>query len=63
MIDDIKNSNEWKIHLTIKSKFMSPTDSNKKRLMYFRNNGSTINFGHDTDEIIPEVFHLLSNRY
>ena len=34
MIDDLKKSFEWKIYRTMKTKFMSSTDSYEKRTMY-----------------------------
>ena len=34
MIDDLKKSGEWKMHLTIKPKFMSSKNSKEKRTIY-----------------------------
>ena len=34
MIDNLKKSGEWRMHLTIKPKFMSSTHSNEKHTMY-----------------------------
>ena len=34
MIDDLKKSGEWKMHLTIKPKFISSTNSKEKRTIY-----------------------------
>lgn len=33
VIDDLKISDEWKIHLTTKCKFLSSADSNEKRIL------------------------------
>ena len=34
VIDDLKKSDEWKMHATMKPKYMSSTHSNEKCTMY-----------------------------
>ena len=63
MIHDLKKSSEWKMHLTIKPKFMSSTDSNEKRTMFSKSDSSIVMIGNDTDEIIQELFDSLLNKY
>ena len=38
MIVELKKSDEWKMHLTMKFKFMLTPDSNEKRIMYSNSN-------------------------
>ena len=42
MIDDIKKSGEWKIHLTMKMKFMSSKDGDENPLMYSKRDNRKI---------------------
>ena len=63
MINDLKKSGEWKIHLTMKSKFMSLTDSDEKRTMYSKNDNSAIMIGNNADEIIQNFFDQLAHKY
>ena len=59
MIDDLKKSGEWKIHLTMKPKFMLSTDSNEKRTMYSKSDSSIVMTGNDTNKIIQKLFYSL----
>ena len=63
MTDDHKKSGEWKIYLTMKSKFMSSTDSNEKRARYSKSDNNIVMIGNDTDEIIQDFFDLLLRKY
>ena len=53
---DLKKSSEGKMHLTMKPKFMSSTDSNEKRMMYSKSDSSIVMVSNDTDEIIQKRF-------
>ena len=55
MIDDLKKSGDWKMHLTMKPKFLSSTDSNQKRMMYSESDNNIAMIGNDTDAIIQQV--------
>ena len=44
-------------------KLMSSNDSNKKHLIYHKNNNKEIMTGLDTDEIIEKLFNLLLRMY
>ena len=43
----------------MKAKFMSSTDSSKKRLMHSSSDNEEIMVGNDTDRIIKELFNFL----
>ena len=63
MIDEIKKSGEWEIHLTIKVNCMSSKDNDDKRLMHPQSDNIEIMIGSKTDEIINELFESLISRY
>ena len=42
MRDDLKKYGEWKMHLTMKPKFMSSTDSNDKRTMHSKSDNISV---------------------
>ena len=42
MIDGLEKSCKWRMHLTMKPKLMSSTDSNEKRAMYFKNDKASL---------------------
>ena len=56
---------EWKMHLAMKTKFMSSTDSNKKRTMYCKSDSSVIMIGNGSNETtqeLPDSFLHVSKR-
>ena len=63
MIDDPNKSGEWKIHLTLKLKFMSSVDCNEKCARYSKSNSSIVTIDNDTDEIIQKLFDSLFHKY
>ena len=52
MTVDLRRSDEWKIHLTMKINFMSSKGSNGKLLMHFKSDNKEIMIGNDTNELI-----------
>ena len=62
-IDNLKKCAEWKIHLTMKSKFLSSTDSNEKCMIYSKRDNSMVMIGNDRDKIIQELFDSLLQKY
>ena len=56
MIDDLQKSGQWKMHLTMKLKFLSSTDINEKRIRFSKSDNSIVMIGNDADTIIQEVF-------
>ena len=63
MIDDLRTSGDWKIHLKMKINFMSSKDSDEKRLMHSKRNKIETMIGVDTNETIEAIFDLLFLRY
>ena len=47
----------------MKAKFMSSTDSSKKRLMHSSSDNKKIMVGNDTDGTNKELFNFLLKRY
>ena len=63
MIDELKKSGEWKIHLTMKVNFTPSKDNDDKQLAHSKSNSITIMSGNKTDEIINVLFEFLLTRY
>ena len=53
----------WKMHLTMKPKFMLSTDSNEKRKMSSKSNSSIVMIGKDTDEFLQELPDSFLHKY
>ena len=58
MVDDLKKSGKWKIHLTMKMNFTSSRDSDEKRIMHFERDSKQIISGFDKEKIIEELFFI-----
>ena len=63
MKDEIKNSGEWEIRLTIKVSFMSSKHNDDKRFMHPQSDNILIMISSKTDEIISEFFESFISRY
>ena len=63
MINDLKRSGEWKVHLTMKMNFMSLKDRDAKCLMHSKSYNEEIMNTFDTEETIEELFHSLLHRH
>ena len=65
MIDELKKSGEWKIHLTMKVNFMpsKDDDDDDKQWAHSKSNNITIMGGNKTDEIVNVLFEILFTRY
>ena len=63
MIDELKKSGEWKIHLTMKINFVSSKDNDDKQFMHSKSDNIEIMIGDKTDEIVKEIFQSLLTRY
>lgn len=61
-IDDLKKSGEWKMHLTMKSNFMSSTDNNEKGVMCSKSDSGIVMIRNHSEEIIQKLFHFLLNK-
>ena len=62
-IDGIKQSGEWEIHPTMKSKNMLSTDSNGKCTTYCKSDSSIAMIGKYIDAVILELFDSLLHKY
>ena len=63
VIDYETTLGEWNIQLTISINFISSKDSNKTRNMRTKSDNIEIMKGHETDEIIEELFKSPLQRY
>ena len=66
MIDNLKKSDELKMYLTMKPKFMSSTGSNKILkvfTMYSKSDSRIVVIRNDRDEIIQEIFDSILHKY
>ena len=63
MINDLKKSGEWKIHLTMKMNFTWSKNSNEKRLIDCKKDNKEIISDFNIKEIIEELFHSLLQRH
>ena len=64
IINDLKQSDTWKIQLTITINFSSSKDDNDEYcVMHSKSNNIEIMISDETDEIIDKLFNSLKNRY
>ena len=63
-MNDLKQSETWKIQLTIAINFISFKDDNDEEcLMYSKNYNGEIMISDEADEVIKRCFDSLKNRY
>lgn len=64
LIDHLKEIGKWKTYLTMKFKFISSTDSNKKHTFYLKSGigGMTMSCS-NTNEIIHKLLDSLMHRH
>ena len=58
-----ETSSEWKIQLTMATKFISSKDSDETRTMHAKSNNVEIMMSSKTDEIIEELFESFLQKY
>ena len=63
IINNLKNSNAWKIQLIIASNFIPSMDNDKERVMHSKSDSIKIMINDKADEVIEELFDSLKNRY
>ena len=64
IINDLKQSDTWKIQLTIRINFISSKDpKDEERIMHLKSDNLEIMISDETDEIIEKLFNSLKNRY
>ena len=64
MINDLKQSDLWKIQLTVTISFSSfRDDSDEERVIHSKSDNIEITITDQTDEIIEKLFNSLKNKY
>ena len=64
MINDLKQSDLWKIQLTVTISFSSfRDDSDEERVIHLKSDNIEITITDQTDEIIEKLFNSLKNKY
>ena len=64
IINDLKQSDTWKIQLTITINFVSSKDDNDEEcVMHSKSDKTEITINDEADEVIKRLFHSLKNRY
>lgn len=61
-INNLKNSGTWKIHLTMKMKFMLLKDSDEKCRKHSKSDTKETMTGFDTEELIQELLNHFFHR-
>ena len=54
----LKKSDEYKMHLTMKPKFMSSTDDNEKLIMYSKSDNKIVLISNNNEKIIKLLYYL-----
>ena len=62
-MNNLNNSDTWKIQLTIANNFVSSIDNNEEHVMHSKCNNIEILINDEADEVIKELFDSLKNRY
>ena len=63
VINDLKESDTWKIHLTIITNFISSEDNDEERVMHSKNDNTEIIINDTADEVKEERFKSVQNRH
>ena len=58
VINDLKNSNTWKVQYTVKINFVSSKDNDEERVMHSKNDSIKIIINDKAYEVIDEFFSL-----
>ena len=58
-----KNSDTWKIQLTIANKFVSSIDNDEERVIHSKSDNIETMINNEADTVIKEFFDSLKNRY
>ena len=56
MIIDLRNSDTWKIQLTIAINFVSSKDAKEERIMHWKRENIKITSYNDVNEVVDELF-------
>ena len=64
IVNDLKQSDTWKIQLTITTNFISSKDDNgEERVMHSKDDTIEIMISDEADEVIKKLFESLKNKY
>ena len=63
MISNLKESDTWKIQLTIANNFIFSVDNDEERVMHSNCHNIEIMINDEADEVMKELFDSLKNRY
>ena len=63
IINNLKNSDMWRIQLTIANNFICSIDNNEEHVMHSRSDNIEIMINDEADEVIKELIDSLKNRY
>ena len=62
-INNLKNSDMWRIQLTIANNFICSIDNDEEHVMHSRSDNIEIMINDEADEVIKELIDSLKNRY
>ena len=64
LINNLKKPETWKIHLTIRTDFISSKgDNDEQRVMHSESDNIEIMINDEADKVIEELFKSLQNKY
>ena len=63
IINNLKNSDAWKIQLTIANNFIYSIDHDEEHGMHSKSDKIEIMINDEADEVIQEIFNSCKNRY
>ena len=63
IINNLKNSDTWKIQLTITNNLISSIDNDEEPAMHSKSDNIEIMINDEADEVTKELFDSLKNRY
>ena len=63
IINNLKNSDMWRIQLTIANNFICSIDNDEEHVMHSRSDNIEIMINDEADEVIKELIDSLKNRY
>ena len=63
IVNDLKQSDTWKIQLTITNFISSKDDNDEERVMHSKSCNIEIIINNEADEVIKKLFNSLKNRY
>ena len=63
IVNDLKQSDTWKIQLTITNLISSKDDNDEERVMHSKSCNIEIIINNEADEVIKKLFNSLKNRY